>query len=88
MQSRGLIVISDPSAGRKQIDTFTCWHCNAVKMIDAGKSASDMGGWCFQCSKAICATCTSAGGCTPFMKWIEKMEGDAYHRAQNELCLT
>lgn len=86
-QSRGLLVISDPSLGKRQFDTFTCTHCNSIKAIDVGRSASDMGGWCYQCAKAICPGCAGKPECTPFMKKIEKMEAEAYHRAQNERCL-
>lgn len=46
-----------------------------------------MGGWCYQCAKAICPSCTANGGCTPFMKTIERMEAEAYRKSQNERCL-
>lgn len=83
---RGAIIWSSPE-GETARDVFCCWHCNAQGLIDPGRSAADMGGWCYQCAKAICPSCTANGGCTPFMKTIERMEAEAYRKSQNERCL-
>ncbi len=75
---RGLAVWSYPDGRKQELDTFTCVHCNAVKYVQPGESATDTGGWCFNCAAAICKGCVEAGktqvGCEHFMKKIERAE--------------
>lgn len=84
---RGVVIYSEASGSTSCVDTYTCYHCNNVRPIDVGRSASDMGGWCFQCAKAICSVCAGRGECTPFLKTVERMEAEAYRKSQNSKCL-
>lgn len=70
---RGYTVWRDADGTSKELDNFTCCHCNKNSFVDVGSSAADMGGWCFRCTKAVCKLCAT-GPCIPFEKRLEAME--------------
>jgi hypothetical protein len=77
---QGYAVWTDPNLGvAKERDTFTCSHCNNIVFVKPQASATDMGGWCGMCAKAICKFCVTnsereQGKCLPFEKKMEAME--------------
>lgn len=79
-RSRGYLVTSGAD-GKTENDTFTCVHCNAVRIIAHKAAVEDMGGWCFNCAATICPGCAKSGECTPFMRKVEAMEERARLRS-------
>ena len=77
MRDGGYAMVAGPD-GIKECATFTCCHCNSIIHIKPGMKAADMGGFCYQCSKPVCARCCTAGNCTPFEKTLERIEA-SYH---------
>lgn len=79
----GYMIITDPHSREpvKERDTFTCFHCNNIVIID--KAVPDtLGGFCRLCMKNICTHCADHGACTPFEKKLEQMEAqDRFRRA-------
>lgn len=88
----GYAILSGPDLRRpNEWDTFTCFHCNAVKHLRAGDPTADSneGCRCVVCDKLICKRCKNLSakfGCTPFEKAIEKAE--ARDRFRREAGLT
>lgn len=58
----------------KEIDTFTCEHCNRVVHVPARAAPETMGGFCRQCMGLICPKCVAKRTCTPWERAMEKME--------------
>lgn len=75
---RGYACISDPDAGTREADTFTCFHCNSVVFVKPMASPTDVGGMCGLCAKLICPACVAKGNCDPFEKKLERVEA-SYH---------
>lgn len=68
----GWAIIVDPTLGKpREYDTFTCWHCNSIVIVDR----KDKGGFCMRCMRQICAACVSNGRCIPFEKRLARIEG-------------
>ena len=74
----GCLIISDPDAPTREVDTFTCQHCNRVRFVKAKQNPEEVGGLCKSCMGLICSTCVDAGTCTPWEKMMEKQEA-RYH---------
>lgn len=75
MRPNGYATIVGPDHPVKEMDTFTCGHCNTVVVChstDGGKV--DIGGSCRICWTLICGPCADKGKCDPFEKKLERME--------------
>lgn len=71
----GYLTITDPEAPLYERDTFTCNHCNNVKVVEPTKRKDPLAGlFCRQCMQYICADCAELGRCEPFEKKLEAME--------------
>jgi len=68
----GYTIINGPH-GVKEMDSFTCGHCQWVTFVDARTSPEDLGGRCTCCDKLICKHCVGKG-CRPIERWLEQME--------------
>lgn len=64
--------------GTREYHTFTCNHCNAVKVVPQNQKPEDIGGWCGCCTELICERCVALGSCTPFEKKMAQHEA-RYH---------
>jgi hypothetical protein len=69
----GYACLSDPEAGTRECDTFTCAHCNSIVHVKARTDPADIGGLCKQCMGLICPACVGQA-CVPFLKRLEQME--------------
>lgn len=80
-RARGF-TLEDTPAGRVEVETFTCCHCNRPVEIPHKAPPEQCGGICFQCYAMACPACAAKGVCTPFMKKLESYEQrNALHRA-------
>lgn len=73
----GQFVCSSPDAVQ-EFDTFTCGHCNKVKMVQHKQRPEDIGGVCKMCMKLICEHCVNTGACDPFEEKLKREEAK-YH---------
>ncbi len=74
--------VDDHKIEAKNIDTFTCSHCNCLVFVKPRCDPADMGGLCWSCNKLICPTCANKQVCTPWEKTMELMEArDRLYRA-------
>lgn len=85
-QSQGYMVITGPAAGAGEWDTFTCAHCNRVKVVQPMQRAEDMGGICHLCGDKhkpsfICGNCVGKG-CDPFEEKLKRMESRELFRCE------
>lgn len=71
--AQGYATISHPDGQVKEIDTFTCCHCNEVVFVRERCDPIELGGFCTLCMKHTCPKC-STQSCTPFEKRLEEME--------------
>jgi len=71
-------------AGTREIDTFTCCHCNRVVHVPASQPLEAVGDFCRQCMKLICERCAGRP-CVPFLKKLERMEQRYHARRQFEI---
>ncbi len=78
----GYLVITDPNAGTvKERDTFTCFHCNNIVIVEYKADPESLGGFCRLCMKNVCKNCLGQG-CLPFEKKLEQMEAqDRFRRS-------
>lgn len=58
----------------REHDTFTCRHCNAAVIVNAGEKAADLGGFCRRCMSLICGPCVDADHCRPIEEWLQQQE--------------
>ncbi len=73
-----LLVRNADGEGRdREVDTFTCRHCNGVTMIPAGAAASSIGRWCSSCDGLLCPKCSSHLGCSHVEKRMALIESRA-----------
>ena len=77
-QAQGYSIITGPGPGAGEMDSFTCAHCNRVRMVKAGERAEDLGGICHLCGDKhrpsfVCEQCVGKG-CDPFEKKLERWE--------------
>lgn len=75
----GCVIITDPYAPVREVDTFTCCHCNSIVKVEPGARAEDCGGFCRMCMAPVCPKCAD-GPCVPFEKKLEAEE--AAYRAR------
>jgi hypothetical protein len=68
----------DALAAHTECDTFTCGHCQHVTLVPPFARPEDMGGFCRQCSTAICKSCHGVGTCTPWEAKMEKQEARSH----------
>lgn len=61
-------------AGTTEVDTFGCGHCGRVVHVKPRQRPEDIGGFCRQCTKAICPGCTASGRCDPLERKLERLE--------------
>jgi hypothetical protein len=59
--------------GVREMDTFTCAHCQKIVHVKPKASPDELGGFCRNCMKPVCPSCASKG-CTPFEKRLEAWE--------------
>jgi hypothetical protein len=62
--------------GKREVDTFTCVHCNRIIQVKPMAPPEEFGGLCKVCMGLQCPTCVGKG-CSPFEKKVE-----AYEKAQ------
>ncbi len=55
-------------------DTFTCSHCNSVRVLSVGQRPEDLGGFCRMCGRLICEQEACHTRCEPFEKKLETIE--------------
>jgi hypothetical protein len=72
----GYARIVEPDRPTRELDTFTCAHCNRVTHVAPRARPEDIGGLCKQCMGLICPACVG-GACVPFLKRLEQMEARA-----------
>ena len=60
--------------GSREVDSFTCSHCQRVVFVPPRADPSQLGGFCRQCMKHICAPCVKVGGCKPWEKQMAEAE--------------
>jgi hypothetical protein len=77
-QPQGYTIVTGPGPGAGERDTFTCAHCNRVKVVKPMMRAEDMGGICHLCGDKnrpsfICELCLGKG-CDPFEKKMKRWE--------------
>lgn len=71
-------------------DTITCGHCQQIVEIKPGTGATvylipdalpphryheEPGAFCPSCMRAICLQCHAKGGCVPWERMLDRMEG-------------
>lgn len=72
-RARGVLFATSPE-GVREAATFTCYHCNAIRVVPHGQRGEDIGGLCKQCMGVICPACVARMTCTPWEKQMEAME--------------
>ena len=72
----GCAIITDPYAPVKEIDTFTCCHCNSVVHVPVKADMDKLGSWCTMCMKMHCSK-PACSNCVPFEKQLESIERQA-----------
>ena len=72
----GYACIADPVFGRRELDTFTCAHCNRITHVKPEQRPEDIGGLCKVCMGLICPMCVGRA-CVPFLKKLDQMEARA-----------
>ena len=74
----GQVIITDPYGPTVEHDTFTCGHCNKIKIVKPKERPEDIGGLCKVCMKLICGDCVSTGTCDPLEEKLKREEA-SYH---------
>lgn len=77
-QAQGYTIITGPSPGTGELDSFTCAHCNRVRFVPPMQRAEDMGGICHLCGDKhrpsfICEGCVGKP-CDPFEEKLKRFE--------------
>ena len=67
----GYATIMDDWGVIKEIDTFTCSHCNGIQFIRPGSGT--LRGYCYNCNHPTCGR-ERCLNCVPFERMIEEME--------------
>jgi len=70
-RAQGFIESFGPE-GRREIETFTCCHCNSICNVPP-PTATEVG-FCARCSARECLPCARKNRCVPFEKKLEAME--------------
>jgi len=65
----------------RELDSFTCFHCQKVSFVKPFEKPEDAGGLCKICMRLICKWCVGRAeqaapgrGCIPFEKRLDQME--------------
>lgn len=72
--------------GNREVDTFTCVHCNKIVQVKPMADPAEMGGLCKICMGFQCPTCVSKG-CQPFEKKLAAYEQAQIERRRSYECL-
>lgn len=71
----GALIFMGPERGdNREVQTFTCGHCQQVGMV-----GTHDGGLCMCCSNLLCQKNECHDACVPFQKKLE----DSYRRERN-----
>jgi hypothetical protein len=68
----GYLVVAG-AAGVAEADTFTCRHCQRVRLVRPKERPEDLGGLCRVCMGLVCPDC-AGGACVPFERRLEMAE--------------
>lgn len=79
MKKFGCYIITS-EFGCEEMDTFTCGHCNNIRLVKPKESADDIGGTCGVCWQLICPGCVASGTCDPFEEKLKRAEQRAETR--------
>ncbi len=65
----GYLLIDDSASGglKREYDTVSCKHCQAVIKVKRGS-----GNWCWNCAGPVCDNLECLKHCVPFFATIEK----------------
>ena len=58
----------------REVDLFSCYHCQRQVFVPIGKSAWELGGGCRICEQLICSKCVDLGTCRPWEEQMLKIE--------------
>jgi hypothetical protein len=72
----GYAQIVEPDRPTRELDTFTCGHCNRITHVKARERPEDIGGLCKQCMGLICPACVGRA-CVPFLRRLDEIEARA-----------
>ncbi len=72
--SRSLFAYDMPGERTREVDGFTCRHCNFVTKVKPFCDPADAGGLCKGCMCLICAGCASTFTCDVIEKKLERSE--------------
>lgn len=75
----GYATLIEPVGRMKEADTFTCAHCQSIRIVKPFCDPADLGGLCKTCMGVICERCLG-GVCDPILKKIERQEKAAQAR--------
>lgn len=79
----GFMGIPCPEGSVREFATMTCAHCNAVVVLNAGRTRDR--GHCHKCDAYICDSPACHANCTPFAQILDNAEKLAYRAQQNAL---
>lgn len=66
--------VTGPGVPTREIDSFTCFHCNRVRWVRPLRPPEEAGGLCKVCMRLVCPHCVKRGTCLPFEKEVERQE--------------
>lgn len=69
----GYATLTEPMGQVKEMDTFTCAHCNSIRHVKPFCDPADLGGLCKCCMGVVCEQCVGRG-CDPLEKKIQRIE--------------
>ena len=68
----GVLFETNTSTGNvREIETFSCKHCNRHTVLWKRQRPEDAGGYCSVCGGLICSNCVGKG-CDPLEKKLER----------------
>lgn len=76
MRRPGGLLITVSELGTKEVDTFTCKHCNKIVEVQPRCDPADMGGRCNVCDGLICPSCVGKG-CDVIEEKLKRWEHQA-----------
>ncbi len=69
----GLGTLTEPYGSFKEMATFTCGHCQAIRHVKPYCDPADLGGLCKICMGVVCEKCVG-NGCDPFEEKLKRQE--------------
>lgn len=76
---QGLATVYDPGSDVpiREVETFTCRHCQRVVEVEPRADPASMGGICSGCGKLICPGCVdrrqAGANCVPWEEAMRRM---------------